>query len=201
MLEAKLVLGRHHPCIAPLTQAFPCSSKPTSPERGWFIPPFGGNPWWVYLAAAIPALLVTILIFMDQQITAVIVNRKEHKLKVGVPCAWSTCRDFSSCHLPPLWTQAYSLSLAAVSKQQKCLCGQSCTVLSNTSNKLERFGTYQGHSPSWMLFKEDLTRNSLRCSHVFKINFPDQCYAVFHACRVFFPFPARSVLLKNVKFL
>ena len=35
------------------------------------------------LAAAIPALLVTILIFMDQQITAVIVNRKEHKLKVS----------------------------------------------------------------------------------------------------------------------
>ncbi|KFP28382.1 Electrogenic sodium bicarbonate cotransporter 1, partial [Colius striatus] len=61
----------------------PSEFKPTSPERGWFIPPFGGNPWWVYLAAAIPALLVTILIFMDQQITAVIVNRKEHKLKKG----------------------------------------------------------------------------------------------------------------------
>lgn len=44
--------------------------------------PFGGNPWWVYLISAVPALLVTILIFMDQQITAVIVNRKEHKLKV-----------------------------------------------------------------------------------------------------------------------
>lgn len=37
----------------------------------------------MYLAAALPALLVTILLFMDQQITAVIVNRKEHKLKVG----------------------------------------------------------------------------------------------------------------------
>ncbi|KFQ95840.1 Electrogenic sodium bicarbonate cotransporter 1, partial [Nipponia nippon] len=61
----------------------PSEFKPTSPNRGWFIPPFGGNPWWVYLAAAIPALLVTILIFMDQQITAVIVNRKEHKLKKG----------------------------------------------------------------------------------------------------------------------
>ncbi|XP_030421042.1 electrogenic sodium bicarbonate cotransporter 1 isoform X2 [Gopherus evgoodei] len=61
----------------------PSEFKPTSPHRGWFIPPFGGNPWWVYLAAAIPALLVTILIFMDQQITAVIVNRKEHKLKKG----------------------------------------------------------------------------------------------------------------------
>ncbi|XP_041816371.1 electrogenic sodium bicarbonate cotransporter 1-like [Chelmon rostratus] len=61
----------------------PSEFKPTSPKRGWFIPPFGGNPWWVYLAAALPALLVTILIFMDQQITAVIVNRKEHKLKKG----------------------------------------------------------------------------------------------------------------------
>ncbi|XP_049593257.1 electrogenic sodium bicarbonate cotransporter 1 isoform X1 [Syngnathus scovelli] len=61
----------------------PSQFKPTSPSRGWFIRPFGGNPWWVYLAAALPALLVTILIFMDQQITAVIVNRKEHKLKKG----------------------------------------------------------------------------------------------------------------------
>lgn len=53
------------------------------------MPPFGGNPWWVYLASALPALLVTILVFMDQQITAVIVNRKEHKLKVCVMCVAS----------------------------------------------------------------------------------------------------------------
>jgi sodium bicarbonate cotransporter 4 len=72
--------------------------KPTSPNRGWFVPPFGGNPWWVCLAAAIPALLVTILIFMDQQITAVIVNRKEHKLKVTVHNNGYYCllnKDFS----------------------------------------------------------------------------------------------------------
>uniref|UniRef100_A0A671PBV2 Anion exchange protein n=1 Tax=Sinocyclocheilus anshuiensis TaxID=1608454 RepID=A0A671PBV2_9TELE len=61
----------------------PSEFKPTSPNRGWFVPPFGGNPWWVYLASLLPALLVTILIFMDQQITAVIINRKEHKLKKG----------------------------------------------------------------------------------------------------------------------
>ncbi|XP_046723451.1 electrogenic sodium bicarbonate cotransporter 1 isoform X3 [Silurus meridionalis] len=61
----------------------PSEFKPTSPNRGWFVPPFGGNPWWVYLASFLPALLVTILIFMDQQITAVIVNRKENKLKKG----------------------------------------------------------------------------------------------------------------------
>lgn len=45
--------------------------------------PLGENPWWTLLVAALPALLCTILIFMDQQITAVIINRKEHKLKKG----------------------------------------------------------------------------------------------------------------------
>lgn len=58
------------------------STQPTRPDRGWFVAPFGKNPWWVYPASILPALLVTILIFMDQQITAVIVNRKENKLKV-----------------------------------------------------------------------------------------------------------------------
>uniref|UniRef100_A0A3Q0S7E0 Anion exchange protein n=1 Tax=Amphilophus citrinellus TaxID=61819 RepID=A0A3Q0S7E0_AMPCI len=57
--------------------------EPTSQNRGWLISPLGPNPWWTLLAAAIPALLCTILIFMDQQITAVIINRKENKLKKG----------------------------------------------------------------------------------------------------------------------
>uniref|UniRef100_A0A8C6A3G9 Anion exchange protein n=1 Tax=Marmota marmota marmota TaxID=9994 RepID=A0A8C6A3G9_MARMA len=57
--------------------------EPTDPNRGWIISPLGDNPWWTLLIAAIPALLCTILIFMDQQITAVIINRKEHKLKKG----------------------------------------------------------------------------------------------------------------------
>uniref|UniRef100_A0A803VGG8 Anion exchange protein n=1 Tax=Ficedula albicollis TaxID=59894 RepID=A0A803VGG8_FICAL len=57
--------------------------KPTRDDRGWLINPIGPNPWWTVLAALIPALLCTILIFMDQQITAVIVNRKEHRLKKG----------------------------------------------------------------------------------------------------------------------
>ncbi|NXG42333.1 S4A10 protein, partial [Psilopogon haemacephalus] len=55
--------------------------KPTRDDRGWVINPIGPNPWWTVLAALIPALLCTILIFMDQQITAVIVNRNEHRLK------------------------------------------------------------------------------------------------------------------------
>ncbi|XP_026697685.1 sodium bicarbonate cotransporter 3 isoform X6 [Athene cunicularia] len=57
--------------------------EPTRKDRGWFIDPLGSNPWWTLLIAAVPALLCTILIFMDQQITAVIINRKEHKLKKG----------------------------------------------------------------------------------------------------------------------
>uniref|UniRef100_A0A8C2BM27 Anion exchange protein n=1 Tax=Cyprinus carpio TaxID=7962 RepID=A0A8C2BM27_CYPCA len=61
----------------------PTEFKPTRPDRGWIVMPFGKNPWWMCLASFVPALLVTILIFMDQQITAVIMNRKENKLKKG----------------------------------------------------------------------------------------------------------------------
>uniref|UniRef100_A0AAR2M2H8 Anion exchange protein n=1 Tax=Pygocentrus nattereri TaxID=42514 RepID=A0AAR2M2H8_PYGNA len=61
----------------------PTEIKPTRLDRGWIVMPIGKNPWWMYLASFVPALLVTILIFMDQQISAVIVNRKENKLKKG----------------------------------------------------------------------------------------------------------------------
>ncbi|XP_073827642.1 na[+]-driven anion exchanger 1 isoform X10 [Musca autumnalis] len=62
----------------------PHELKPTLPTRDWIIPPFSEkNPTWSIFAAVFPALLGTILIFMDQQITAVIVNRKENKLRKG----------------------------------------------------------------------------------------------------------------------
>lgn len=61
----------------------PNEFKPTLPNRGWIIPPFNNNPVSSAVVSIIPALLGTILIFMDQQITAVIVNRKENKLKKG----------------------------------------------------------------------------------------------------------------------
>uniref|UniRef100_A0A3B3Y843 Anion exchange protein n=1 Tax=Poecilia mexicana TaxID=48701 RepID=A0A3B3Y843_9TELE len=57
--------------------------EPTTSDRSWLVSPLGNNPWWTLLAAVIPALLCTILIFMDQQITAIIINRKENKLKKG----------------------------------------------------------------------------------------------------------------------
>ncbi|KJH48589.1 anion exchange protein [Dictyocaulus viviparus] len=61
----------------------PSSFRPTWDGRGWLIPPFDGNPLWTVPLASLPALLACILIFMDQQITTVIVNRKENKLKKG----------------------------------------------------------------------------------------------------------------------
>ncbi|XP_036346957.1 electroneutral sodium bicarbonate exchanger 1-like, partial [Rhagoletis pomonella] len=58
--------------------------KPTLSSRDWLVPPFTtNNPWWTPVIALFPAVLGTILIFMDQQITSVIINRKENKLKKG----------------------------------------------------------------------------------------------------------------------
>lgn len=76
--------------------------------RGWIVFPFGANPWWICLASVVPAILVTILIFMDQQITAVILNRKEYKLQVsrtqgcqqGAGYRWGTLL-YSVCELLP----------------------------------------------------------------------------------------------------
>ncbi|KAL2778996.1 anion exchange protein 4 isoform 4, partial [Daubentonia madagascariensis] len=61
----------------------PREFKPTLPGRGWLVSPFGANPWWLSVAAALPALLLSILIFMDQQITAVVLNRVEYRLQKG----------------------------------------------------------------------------------------------------------------------
>lgn len=52
----------------------PTGLSVTSPhKRTWFIPPLGSArpfPPWMMVAAAVPALLVLILIFMETQITA-----------------------------------------------------------------------------------------------------------------------------------
>ena len=44
---------------------------------------FQPNPYWTIPLAVLPAILVTILIFLDHQITGVIVNRRENKFKKG----------------------------------------------------------------------------------------------------------------------
>nr|XP_056706746.1 anion exchange protein 3 isoform X1 [Euleptes europaea] len=59
----------------------------TAPDkRGWFIHPLGSKqtfPVWMMLASAVPALLVFILIFMETQITTLIVSKKERRLLKG----------------------------------------------------------------------------------------------------------------------
>uniref|UniRef100_A0A8C0F012 Anion exchange protein n=1 Tax=Bubo bubo TaxID=30461 RepID=A0A8C0F012_BUBBB len=65
----------------------PSGLSVTSPhKRGWFIHPMGSSgtfPMWMMFASAIPALLVFILIFMETQITTLIVSKKERKLLKG----------------------------------------------------------------------------------------------------------------------
>ncbi|XP_075437283.1 band 3 anion transport protein isoform X2 [Ascaphus truei] len=59
-------------------------SKPD--ERGWFIPPLGiksAFPIWMMFASVVPALLVFILIFMESQITTLIVSKPERKMVKG----------------------------------------------------------------------------------------------------------------------
>ncbi|XP_054479243.1 anion exchange protein 2b [Anoplopoma fimbria] len=59
----------------------------TSPsKRGWIISPLGTNgefPIWMMFACCMPALLVFILIFMETQITTLIVSKKERMLVKG----------------------------------------------------------------------------------------------------------------------
>lgn len=55
-------------------------------ERGWFINPGGMKrpmePGWIF-AAIIPALFVGILLFMETELTGVLLNKKENKLLKG----------------------------------------------------------------------------------------------------------------------
>ncbi|NXH55906.1 B3AT protein, partial [Rhabdornis inornatus] len=57
-----------------------------SSARGWFIQPMGERapfPIWMMFASVIPALLVFILIFLETQITTLIVSKPERKLVKG----------------------------------------------------------------------------------------------------------------------
>ncbi|XP_074476392.1 solute carrier family 4 member 1b (Diego blood group) [Sebastes fasciatus] len=55
-------------------------------KRGWLINPFGEHkvfPVWVMIACCVPALLVFILIFLESQITTLIVSKPERKMVKG----------------------------------------------------------------------------------------------------------------------
>uniref|UniRef100_A0A8C5C5S9 Anion exchange protein n=1 Tax=Gadus morhua TaxID=8049 RepID=A0A8C5C5S9_GADMO len=55
-------------------------------QRGWLINPFGEHkafPVWVMFACCVPAILVFILIFLESQITTLIVSKPERKMVKG----------------------------------------------------------------------------------------------------------------------
>ncbi|XP_067422975.1 anion exchange protein 4 [Emydura macquarii macquarii] len=102
----------------------PSEFKPTNPQRDWVVFPFGANPWWICLLSAVPAIVVIILIFMDQQITAVILNRKEYRLQKGAGfhldlfCV-SLLMIFTSVMGLPWYVSATVISLAHMDSLKK----------------------------------------------------------------------------------
>ncbi|XP_068193159.1 solute carrier family 4 member 1a (Diego blood group) [Antennarius striatus] len=64
----------------------------TNPDvRGWFINPMGEKkpfPIWMMPACCVPALLVFILIFLESQITTLIVSKPERKMMKGSGFHW-----------------------------------------------------------------------------------------------------------------
>ncbi len=61
----------------------------TTIGRDWLVPLFGeGLPGWFPFAAAVPALLAAVLIFLAQNITARLVNSPENKLVKGPAYHW-----------------------------------------------------------------------------------------------------------------
>ncbi|XP_074938196.1 anion exchange protein 2 isoform X4 [Phalacrocorax aristotelis] len=65
----------------------PSGFSVTSPDkRGWVINPLGKKsdfPVWMMVASGLPAILVFILIFMETQITTLIISKKERMLQKG----------------------------------------------------------------------------------------------------------------------
>ncbi|KRZ20984.1 Electroneutral sodium bicarbonate exchanger 1 [Trichinella pseudospiralis] len=77
MTAAKWAVGTDVPCLE-----VPDKLNPTK-ERDWILNPLDVKPWWMALACFLPACFFSILILMDQNITSVIINRPENKLKKG----------------------------------------------------------------------------------------------------------------------
>jgi mannitol/fructose-specific phosphotransferase system IIA component (Ntr-type) len=68
--------------MADSTQTRETASPDTGKPRRWLVNPFLA-PVWVWFAAAGPALLLTVLVFVDQNITARLINNADHKLQKG----------------------------------------------------------------------------------------------------------------------
>ncbi|XP_020280294.1 band 3 anion exchange protein isoform X2 [Pseudomyrmex gracilis] len=58
--------------------------SPTIPGRSWLVSPINESvPVWAMMACAIPAMLVYILVFMETEISELIIDKKERKLRKG----------------------------------------------------------------------------------------------------------------------
>ncbi len=68
---------------APTPRSYAYFSDQPSIDRAWLVDPLNMKDWWVPLASGLPAIFLTILVFMDQQITATIVSRKDNRLMVS----------------------------------------------------------------------------------------------------------------------
>lgn len=64
------------------TLSVPDTLSPSQP-RDWFVNPFVIKQKWVWFASIIPAIFVSILLYLDQNITARLVNNPDYNLKKG----------------------------------------------------------------------------------------------------------------------
>ncbi|KAG5181559.1 bicarbonate transporter [Tribonema minus] len=78
---AAAAAARHGAAGALQTLAVPAAFTTTA-GRPWRVPLLDLPPW-ARAAALVPALMSTVLLFMDQNITVRLVNAREHKLKKG----------------------------------------------------------------------------------------------------------------------
>lgn len=56
-------------------------------KRSWLVSP-SSVPHWVWIASSIPAILLTVLIWVNQNITGRLINNSDHKLKKGTTYHW-----------------------------------------------------------------------------------------------------------------
>lgn len=75
------ILAIQFPDVKLSTPAVPAAIEPTS-GRSWLVDIFA-LPTWAIFGSILPALLATILLFLDQNITTRLVNAKEFKLRKG----------------------------------------------------------------------------------------------------------------------
>lgn len=77
MIAARQLLPTVHLAELPIPSTFATTSG-----RAWFVPLTAG-PAWLPWAAAAPAALVAVLVYLDQNITARLVNSPENQLRKG----------------------------------------------------------------------------------------------------------------------